>query len=370
VITRRRLLQQSTALAAAAAVGNLRETAAQGAAGSSSSLFQGFKTSKVATAGATIHVVSGGQGTPVLLLHGYPQTHVIWHKIAPLLAAEFSLVIPDLRGYGDSSKPPNGENHYNYSKRAMAQDQVDVMRHFGFEKFAVVGHDRGGRVGHRMALDHPDRVTKLAVLDIVPTYKLFHSVSKQFATAYYHWFFLIQPAPFPETLIGNNVEFFLRQAFQRLIPNAVTPEAFAEYLRCYSDPATIHASCEDYRAAASIDLEHDESDLGRKVACPLLALWAERGAMHPLFDVAAAWRERAANVTGKVLLGGHFLPRRLLTRRLPSSLHSSALSPCETVAGASSPSRNQKARRPESPGQTSQHCPIALTSPSAQSWQA
>ena len=308
MITRRRLLQQSTALAAAAAVGSLHEPAAQRAAGNSSEMFSGFKASKVATTGATIHVISGGQGPPVLLLHGYPQTHVLWHKIAPQLAAEFSLVIPDLRGYGDSSKPIDCENHYNYSKRAMAQDQVEVMRQFGFEKFAVVGHDRGGRVAHRMALDHPDRVTKLAVLDIVPTYKLFHSVNKQFATAYYHWFFLIQPAPFPETLIGNSAEFFLKQAFQRLIPNAVTPEAFAEYLRCFSDPATIHASCEDYRAAASIDLEHDESGLSRKVACPLLALWAERGAMHPLFDVGAAWKERATNVTGKALPGGHFLP--------------------------------------------------------------
>jgi haloacetate dehalogenase len=308
VITRRRLLQQSTALAAAAAVGNLRETAAPQAEGNSSPMFAGFKTSKVVTTGATIHVISGGQGPPVLLLHGYPQTHILWHKIAPQLAVEFSLVIPDLRGYGDSSKPADGENHYNYSKRAMALDQVEVMRHFGFEKFAVVGHDRGGRVAHRMALDHPDRVTKLAVLDIVPTYKLFHSVGKQFATAYYHWFFLIQPAPFPETLLGNNVEFFLRRDFERSIPNAVTPEAFAEYLRCFSNPATIHASCEDYRAAASIDLEHDEADLSRKVTCPLLALWAERGAMHSLFDVGATWKERAANVTGKVLPGGHFLP--------------------------------------------------------------
>lgn len=308
MITRRRLLQQSTAIAAAAAVGNLRETSAPRAEGNPPLMFPGFKASKVATSGAAIHVISGGQGPPALLLHGYPQTHVLWHKIAPRLAAEFSLVIPDLRGYGDSSKPADGENHYNYSKRAMAQDQVEVMRHFGFEKFAVVGHDRGGRVGHRMALDHPDRVTKLAVLDIVPTYKLFHSVSKQFATAYYHWFFLIQPAPFPETLLCNNVEFFLKRAFGRLMPNAVTPEAFAEYLRCFSNPGTIHASCEDYRAAASIDLEHDEADLSRKVTCPLLALWAERGAMHPLFDVRAAWKERATNVTGKALPGGHFLP--------------------------------------------------------------
>lgn len=308
MITRRHLLQQTTALVALTTVDNLRRTQTPPPAGASGPMFPGFKTSKVQTTGASINVVSGGQGPPVLLLHGYPQTHVIWHKVAPRLAAEFSLVIADLRGYGDSSKPPDGDNHYNYSKRAMSVDQVEVMNHFGFEKYAVVGHDRGGRVAHRMALDHPDRVTKLVVMDIVPTYKLFHSVSKQFATAYYHWFFLIQPVPFPETLIGNSVEFFLRDTFQQLIPNAVTPEAFAEYLRCFSNPATIHASCEDYRAAASIDLEHDESDLRRKVACPLLALWAERGAMQPLFDVAAAWKERAANVKGKALPGGHFLP--------------------------------------------------------------
>ncbi len=310
MITRRHLLQQTTALVALTTITTFDKQTPQ-LTGASGLMFPGFKTSKVQTTGAIINVVSGGQGPPVLLLHGYPQTHVIWHKVAPRLAAEFSLVITDLRGYGDSSKPPDGDNHHNYSKRAMALDQVEVMNHFGFEKYAVVGHDRGGRVAHRMALDHPDRVTKLAVMDIVPTYKLFHSVSKQFATAYYHWFFLIQPVPFPETLIGNSVEFFLRDIFQHLIPNAVTPEAFAEYLRCFSNPATIHASCEDYRAAASIDLEHDESDLRRRVACPLLALWAERGAMHPLFDVAAAWKERASNVTSKALPGGHFLPEEV-----------------------------------------------------------
>jgi len=271
-------------------------------------MFPGFKTSKIQTTGAIIHAVSGGAGLPVLLLHGHPQTHVMWHKIAPRLAAEFTLVVTDLRGYGDSSKPPEGENHFGYSKRAMALDQVEVMSALGFEKFAVVGHDRGGRVGHRMALDHPNRVTKLAVLDIVPTHKLFSNVSKEFATTYYHWFFLIQPSPLPETLIGNNVEFYLRHRFGPLMPRAVTPEAFAEYLRCFRDPATIHAACEDYRAAASIDLEHDEADLNRKITCPLLALWAERGAMHRQFDVTATWRERAANVKGTALPGGHFLP--------------------------------------------------------------
>jgi haloacetate dehalogenase len=232
----------------------------------------------------------------------------MWHKIAPRLADDFSLVIPDLRGYGDSSKPPDGENHFGYSKRATAQDQVDVMTQLGFKQFAVVGHDRGGRVAHRLALDHAERVTKLAVLDIVPTYTLYHNVNKEFATAYYHWFFLIQAAPFPETLIGNDPEFYLNSLLGRLKPKAITPEAFAEYLRCFRDPATVHATCEDYRAAASIDLVHDEADMDRKVACPVLALWAEKGVMHRMYDVVAAWRERAVNVRGKPLPSGHFLP--------------------------------------------------------------
>jgi haloacetate dehalogenase len=232
----------------------------------------------------------------------------MWHKIAPRLAKDYSVVVPDLRGYGDSSKPPDGDNHVGYAKRATAQDQVEVMDHLGFNRFAVIGHDRGARVAHRMALDHPDKVTKLAVLDIVPTHKLYQHVNKAFATAYYHWFFLIQPAPFPETLIGNNVEFYLNSLLGRLKPQAITPEAFAEYLRCFRDPATIHATCEDYRAAASIDLIHDDADMDRKVTCPVLALWAEKGAMHKIYDVIATWRERAVNVSGKPLPGGHFLP--------------------------------------------------------------
>jgi haloacetate dehalogenase len=271
-------------------------------------MFEGFQHMTVETTSATINLVRGGKGSPVLLLHGYPQTHVMWHKIAPRLAEDFSLVIPDLRGYGDSSKPPDGENHFGYSKRATAQDQLEVMDRLGFKQFAVVGHDRGGRVAHRMALDHAEQVTKLAVLDIVPTYKLYHSVNKELATAYYHWFFLIQAAPFPETLIGNDPEFYLNSLLGRLKPRAITPEAFAEYLRCFRDPATIHATCEDYRAAAAIDLVHDEADMNHKVACPLLALWAEKGVVHRMYDVLATWRERAATVSGRALPGGHFLP--------------------------------------------------------------
>jgi haloacetate dehalogenase len=271
-------------------------------------MFEGFTEFDIQVSGAKIHGVKGGSGPPLLLLHGYPQTHVMWHNIAPRLAKTFTVIASDLRGYGASTKPADGENHAGHSKRAMAADQVEVMRHFGFERFAVVGHDRGGRAGHRMALDHPHRVTRLAVLDIVPTYRLFHDSGKEFATAYFHWFFLIQPAPFPETLIGNSVEYYLKSRFGRLMPHAITPEAFDEYLRAFRDPAAIHASCEDYRAAATIDLEHDAADMHKKIGCPLLALWAERGPMHRIYDVASTWRERASNVAGKVLPGGHFLP--------------------------------------------------------------
>jgi haloacetate dehalogenase len=279
-------------------------------------MFEGFEHTTITTSGATINLVKGGQGSPVLLLHGYPQTHVMWHKIAPQLAKDFFLVMPDLRGYGDSSKPPDGENHSGYCKRATAQDQVEVMEQLGFKQFAVVGHDRGGRVAHRMALDHPGRITKLTTLDIVPTHKLYNDVTKEMASVYYHWFFLIQPAPFPETLIGNNPEFYLNSMLGRLKPQAITPEAFAEYLRCFSDSATIHGTCEDYRAAASIDLIHDEADRGRKVTCPMLALWAEKGLMHRKYDVVAVWRDYAAQVSGKALPGGHFLPEEVPTETL------------------------------------------------------
>jgi haloacetate dehalogenase len=274
-------------------------------------MFDGFKSAQVQTSGATINVVSGGKGPPLLLLHGYPQTHVEWHKIAPALAKEYTVVAADLRGYGDSSKPADGDNHIGYSKRAMALDQVEVMSHLGFGKFTVVGHDRGGRVAHRMALDHADRITRMAVIDIVPTYKIYHSVTKEFATAYYHWFFLIQPAPLPETLIGNSLEYFMNRTFAPLMPKSVTPEAYAEYLRAFKNPATLHAACEDYRAGAGIDLEHDEADLTRKVECPVRVLWAERGPVGRQFDVLATWRERATQVTGKSLPGGHFLPEEL-----------------------------------------------------------
>jgi haloacetate dehalogenase len=248
------------------------------------------------------------------LLHGYPQTHVCWHKLAPDLARDFTVVLADLRGYGDSAKPraePVGsDGHALYSKRAMAQDQIQVMAALGFERFSVAGHDRGGRVAHRMALDHPNAVSRIAVLDIVPTHRIFKSVTKGVATDYYHWFFLIQPYDFPERLIGAEPEFYLRRTLGGwgARPDAVAPVAFAQYRRCFLDPAAIHASCEDYRAAASIDLTHDEADLGRRIGCPLLALWGAHGIMARHFDVLATWRERAVDVRGEALDCGHYLP--------------------------------------------------------------
>jgi haloacetate dehalogenase len=273
----------------------------------SSEFFPGFKHLTTKTSGATINFVTAGSGPPLLLLHGYPQTHIEWRDVAPQLAKKFTVVAADLRGYGDSSKPPDGENHLNYSKRAMAQDQVEVMAGLGFQKFALVGHDRGGRVAHRLALDHADRVTKLAILDIVPTYKVLHSVTNELATANFHWWFLIQKAPLPETLIGNSAEFWLRSRFERIPLGVLSKEAFSEYLRCVTLPGSIHGSCEDYRAGATIDLTHDAADLDHKISCPVLILWGARGAWPKLYDVLEVWRERASNVTGREMPTGHFI---------------------------------------------------------------
>lgn len=271
--------------------------------------FPGFEPFRIDTSGATINGVKGGSGPPVLLLHGWPQTLAEWHIVAPLLAKDFTVVATDLRGYGDSSKPADGENHAGYSKRVMARDQVEVMERLGHQRFALVGHDRGGRVAQRLALDHAERVSRVAVLDIVPTHKIYSNVTKQLATAYYHWFFLIQPAPLPETLLGNNGEFFLKRLFGAV--RSMPPEIFAEYLRAFKDPATLHAMCEDYRAGASIDLEHDEADMSRRIECQLLVLWGAKGAMQQLYDVLAAWRERANDVRGKAVPGGHWLPEEI-----------------------------------------------------------
>jgi haloacetate dehalogenase len=274
--------------------------------------FPGFTARRIETDGVTINGVVGGSGPPLLLLHGYPQTLGEWHRVAPALAKRFTVVATDLRGYGDSGKPADGENHAGYSKRSMARDQVAVMERLGFSRFAVVGHDRGGRVAHRMALDHPQAVSRMAVLDIVPTYRLYTSVTKEFASVYYHWFFLIQPAPFPETLLGRSADFSLRHGvFRGLVPSVISEDLYGEYLRCYGDPATLHAMCEDYRAGATIDLEHDLADLDVKVKCPVLAIWGAMGAMEPLHDVLATWRERASDVRGGSLPGGHWLPEEL-----------------------------------------------------------
>lgn len=269
--------------------------------------FPGFRRQAIQTSGATINVLVGGNGPPVLLLHGYPQTQVEWRKIAPELAKNYTSVIPDLRGYGDSSKPPGGDKHVNYSKRALALDQVEVMEKLGFKQFAMVSHDRGARVGHRLALDHPDRLTKLVMMDICPTHYMYKTADRQFASAYFHWFFLILPTPFPETLIGNNVDAFLKVFMGPVMPKSIEPDAYAEYRRCFSDPATIHASCEDYRAAATIDLVHDEEDMNKKISCPVLALWGANGIVGRKYDVLTVWRERAAQVSGKALPSGHWL---------------------------------------------------------------
>ncbi len=272
-------------------------------------MFEGFERARIETEGATINAVYGGLGPPVLLLHGYPQTHAMWHLVAPRLAESFTVVATDLRGYGDSSKPEGGDDHAGYSKRAMALDQVGLMRALGFGSFAVVGHDRGGRVAHRMALDHPESVTRLAVLDIVPTYHVFATAGKDLATAYYHWFFLIQPYDLPEHLIGADPAYYLSKKLGGWGTDAdiFTPEAYAEYERCFRDPDTIHASCEDYRAAATIDLDHDEADRDRRVESPLLALWGEKGVVERLYDVLEVWRQYATDVRGRALPAGHYL---------------------------------------------------------------
>lgn len=273
-----------------------------------------FTETQIKTSGAEIHLVHGGSGKPLLLLHGYPQTHVMWHKVAPRLVENFHVICPDLRGYGDSAKPPSTADHSPYSKRAMARDMVEVMASLGYQEFCVAGHDRGARVTHRLALDYPEKVTKACVMDIAPTYLMFKTVDQRFATAYYHWFFLIQPGGLPERMIGADPAYYLREKLKRWsAPGAkFADEAVAEYVRCFSQPETIHASCEDYRAAASIDLQHDEQDLKRKIQCPLLVLWGAKGFVHRTYDVLGVWRERAAHVEGRALECGHFLPEEAL----------------------------------------------------------
>ncbi len=271
--------------------------------------FPGFEQHRVTTAGAQINLVTGGSGPPLLLLHGYPETHIMWRKVAPRLAQDFTLVIPDLRGYGDSSKPPAGADFAAYSKRALAQDQVETMAALGFARFRVAGHDRGARVTHRLLRDHPERIERAAVLDIVPTLYRFETIDQSMATGSWHWFFLIQGRGLPERLLGAESEFFLRHQFGRLLDGgAIEPEAFADYLRCFKNPETIRATCDEYRAGASIDLEHDRADRGRRIATPLLVLWGEKSGQGSGYDVLAVWREHAENVSGHGINSGHFIP--------------------------------------------------------------
>lgn len=273
-------------------------------------LGKSFTELKVQTGSAEIKLVHGGTGPPLLLLHGYPQTHAMWLGVAPRLTDRFHLVCPDLRGYGDSSKPVTTPDHYPYSKRAMALDMVEVMASLGYRDFFVAGHDRGARVAHRLALDHPECVRKACVMDIAPTWHMFMNADRHFATEYYHWFFLIQPDGLPERMIGADPAYYLKEKLKRWsAPGAkFLDEAVAEYVRCFSQPEAIHASCEDYRAAAGIDLEHDERDRGRKLQCPLLVLWGARGFVQRTYDVLGVWREYAENVEGRMLDCGHFLP--------------------------------------------------------------
>ena len=271
-------------------------------------MFEGFEIRDIEGRGARIHLRVGGSGPPLLLLHGNPLTHVSWHKIAPRLAEDFTVVATDLRGYGDSSKPPGGDDHAGYSFRAMAEDQLGVMHSLGFTRFKVCGHDRGGRVAHRMALDHPNAVEKVAFLDIVPTHHMLNNIKRQWAVDSYHWFFMAQPYDYPEKMIeAYGFENYIRKKLDKkgVGTAGFTPEALAEYIRCCT-PENIHAVCEDYRAAVGIDLVHDEADLATKLAVPMLVLWGEKSHVNRSYRPLEAWRERALDVRGKMLACGHY----------------------------------------------------------------
>lgn len=275
-------------------------------------MFENFEDVSTVVDGVRIHAIRAGTGPALLLLHGHPQTLTIWHKVAPALTQHFTVIAADLRGYGDSDKPPGLDDHSTYSKRRMAQDMVELMDAQGFKSFAVLAHDRGARVAARMALDHPDTVTRLVTLDIAPTVFMYEQTSFEFARAYWHWFFLIRPAPFPETAIEADPELYMRQTMgsRRAGMAPFTPEAWAEYLRCLRSPGAIHALCEDYRASASIDLEHDRASLaqGRKIECDFLALWGLDGVIEQCFDPLGEWRKFSDRVQGASLPCAHYIP--------------------------------------------------------------
>jgi len=296
-LVRRTHIKNAAALAVSAAIGS-SATEAQEPTADATLFFPGFTQSKVQVNGVSINTLKGGSGPPLLLLHGAPQSHISWRLVAPDLAKHYTVIVPDLRGYGDSSAPKGAADHGNYSKRVMAQDQIEVMRHFGYKRFELLGHDRGGRVGHRMALDHPDAVSKLVLVDIVPTHYLYTHVTLDFIQAYYHWFAYVRPSPVPENELLAQVE--ARRA-------RATNDVQREYLRVTSKPENVHGMCEDYRAGASIDLQHDAADLNKKIQCPTLVLWAEKAPMGRIFDVLPIWKERGVKVTGKSLPGGHTL---------------------------------------------------------------
>lgn len=284
-----------------------------------------FLISKVNSSTGLLHTRIGGSGPPLLLLHGHPQTHVMWHLVAPALAKHFTVVLMDLRGYGDSCRPQSDVEHAVYSKRAMALDAAVVMQHYGFEQFGVLAHDRGARVAHRLALDLPARVTRLLLLDIAPTLAMYENTSQAFASAYWHWFFLIQPPPLPEALIESDPVRYLRSVMGKRHAGlaAFASDALAEYERCVQIEGTAHAICEDYRASATIDLAHDRADVaaGHKLVQPLKVLWGEYGAVGQCFDVLALWRDRATQVSGSSLPCGHYIAEEAAELLIPQALN-------------------------------------------------
>ena len=278
-------------------------------------MFADFERTSQPVNGINIHYRIGGAGPPLLLLHGHPQTHVMWHKVAGQLTDHFTVVAADLRGYGDSDKPPVSEKNHPYSKREMARDQISLMGSLGFSRFDILAHDRGARVSHRLALDHPGAVNRMILLDIAPTLSMYEQTTEEFARAYWHWFFLIRPAPLPETLITADPENYLRTMLFRLSAggNPFTGEAIAEYLRCLRLPGTAAGNCEDYRASAGIDLEHDRQDraAGNRITCPLLVLWGTEGVIGKLFNPLQEWEKVADDVQGAGLPSGHFIPEEI-----------------------------------------------------------